>query len=79
MRFEKIVFVGGGVQYQQLTAGWQWPGWFDFVWCGTAPFFPIVHGSNRINDLMDDGIMSMKHFIPWDFVGSKRFGSAAGA
>ena len=52
VRFEKIVFVGGGVQYQQLTAGWQWPGWFDFVWCGTAPFFPIVHGSNRINDLM---------------------------
>ena len=35
VRFERIVFVGGGVQYQQLTAGWQWPGWFDFVWCVT--------------------------------------------
>lgn len=33
VRFERIVFVGGGVQYQQLTAGWQWPGWFDFLWC----------------------------------------------
>jgi hypothetical protein len=28
VRFERIVFVGGGVQYQQLTAGWQWPGWY---------------------------------------------------
>ena len=47
-QFEKIVFVGGGVQYQQLTAGWQWPGWFDFVWCGAkAPFFPIANGSSK--------------------------------
>jgi hypothetical protein len=32
LHFGRIVVSGGGFQYQQLVAGDQWPGFYDFNW-----------------------------------------------
>ena len=31
--FDRVVFAGGGVQYQNVAVANQWPGWFTFNWC----------------------------------------------
>ena len=31
--FQRIAFEGGGVQYQQVAEGDQFPGFYDFGWC----------------------------------------------
>ena len=33
--FARVIFDGGAVQYQQLTAANQWPGFFQFLFCQT--------------------------------------------
>jgi hypothetical protein len=35
LHFERVVFAGGAVQYQQVTTSEQWPGFYDFVACVT--------------------------------------------
>jgi hypothetical protein len=44
VRFEKIIFGGGGVQYQQMSNESSTAGWFDFVSCtqvGGWPTLPV--------------------------------------
>ena len=45
LHFDRIVTSGGGFQYQQVAAGDQWPGFFDFNWVtserSASPLFDV--------------------------------------
>jgi hypothetical protein len=53
IRFDRCMFSGGGVQYQQVTMADQWPGQFDFNWCtlenSAVPLLDL-QGSGDVNE-----------------------------
>jgi hypothetical protein len=53
VRFDRCMFSGGGVQYQQVTMADQWPGQFDFNWCtleNSAVSLLDLQGSGNTTD-----------------------------